>query len=611
MKANANLAFEISMKNAPAPKAVLVYFLVYGVVQNTKCCEDLTCFIDYIETLTCTYKIGHRGTNGMLYNLTTTWNTENPEDMAPCNLIQFSRNGSHAVFTCTISMKYFTSEDKFTVHIMETDGKDYKDSKECPEIAVIENFKPYPPFNLTISLSEDYNICWQTAYESNYLLQDELEYELRYKKKYDTWENHHSVPITRDEKNVLLLQSSFHANTVYVAQVRAKPRSNSDYKGVWSDWSTSLTWKTKEGKGKSFLGSKPWIYVVLSLLGLLPLVIFAFFKLKRIWKQVWALTPDPEPFFKPLYMGHNGDFKSWLGASYTMTIDFFDCGIVLPEILQVYKHIPQQSSKADFKEVDKHHKLSSCKSCLPVHSKEQSKSMNSCVTDGSAIKDKSYGHVSIDTVTVAVEGTPCCPQCPCNSREKHDQYVGDNDDSGDIVYSTKKSRNDHIESELLMADSSAQEDIMSSGSTPMASYRRLHEIESISEPMQGFLRSSLGPNLNILDLLCVQHDEWDLDSPTSYQATHDESISYDSDAEHVGYPRICLDMDTIDSGFVDSDCSSPTESEFEKNNITQTDSSDSSGSVQLQEANQCTRSYVKQWISCTSTTSSSESQMSE
>lgn len=29
----------------------------------------------------------------------------------------------------------------------------------------------------------------------------------------------------------------------------------------------------------------------------------------RLWKKVWGQVPNPQKFFHPLYVGHNGDFK--------------------------------------------------------------------------------------------------------------------------------------------------------------------------------------------------------------------------------------------------------------------------------------------------------------
>lgn len=50
--------------------------------------------------------------------------------------------------------------------------------------------KPQPPFNLTAVLSEGYNISWETIYQNSpfYFLNEELEYQLRYKRRTDTWE---------------------------------------------------------------------------------------------------------------------------------------------------------------------------------------------------------------------------------------------------------------------------------------------------------------------------------------------------------------------------------------------------------------------------------------
>lgn len=50
--------------------------------------------------------------------------------------------------------------------------------------------KPQPPFNLTAVFSEGYNISWKTIYQNSpyYFLNEELQYELRYKRRTDMWE---------------------------------------------------------------------------------------------------------------------------------------------------------------------------------------------------------------------------------------------------------------------------------------------------------------------------------------------------------------------------------------------------------------------------------------
>lgn len=57
----------------------------------------------------------------------------------------------------------------------------------CPAPSTV---KPSPPFNLTATFSDGYNISWETIYQhpDYFLLGDELEYELRYKKRSDPWE---------------------------------------------------------------------------------------------------------------------------------------------------------------------------------------------------------------------------------------------------------------------------------------------------------------------------------------------------------------------------------------------------------------------------------------
>lgn len=84
-------------------------------------------------------------------------------------------------------------------------------------------------------------------------------------------------------------------------------------------------------------------------------------------------------------------------------------------------------------------------------------------------------------------------------------------------------------------------------------------------------------------------DEWQL-QPNNEE--NGEQLSLDSfiSNEHsdYGYPQIGLDLDTIDSGFLESDCSSPVSSECEGGERTDT--------ALLGDTAGTHSNYVKQWV---------------
>lgn len=85
-------------------------------------------------------------------------------------------------------------------------------------------------------------------------------------------------------------------------------------------------------------------------------------------------------------------------------------------------------------------------------------------------------------------------------------------------------------------------------------------------------------------------DDWHIQDHEIENVEQVSLFSYSSN-EHSddGYPQMVLDLDTIDSGFLESDCSSP--SGFDGKERTETESLDGVGVFQS--------NYVKQWVTFT------------
>lgn len=281
-----------------------------------------------------------------------------------------------------------------------------------------------------------------------------------------------------------------------------------------------------------------------------------------------------------------------------MTLDFFDWGIVLPEVLEVYTMRPSNSSsREELRELRKELPCKPCVSCLTAPGQD-SQSLLSSVNSGSGTQDRSYGHLSIDTVTVADEFTSCNCQCNCNRVYRGHEHSSEEESSAGENGYPKVNIDDEdrrISSDLHLAVLSTQDKILASGSVST------DHLRSISVPahrqVEGALEGRVG---SILEALCLQHDQWDLENPGSLPSPDGESVSYSEGScdffPHVArpgdsYPLICVDLDTIDSGFVDSDCGSPVDCEFEQNGQT------NCASIPLEQED-LPRSYVKQWVSC-------------
>ncbi|KAM6407661.1 interleukin-21 receptor [Rhynochetos jubatus] len=571
------------------------FFLLF---HYTTCCENLTCFVDYVQTLSCVLR---NDWGAGSYNLTATWvPEEDPENtVAACRLLQLSRNTSHTQYVCTVDMTVLLADTKVQVDVMEAAERQHVISKG---FYMAENIKPQPPFNLTAVVAEGYNISWETNYHSSpsHFLNEELEYQLRYRRRTDTWETQKNKAVHEDKRTLVILPWELQANTEYEFQVRARPREDTGYHGFWSEWSPPLTLKTSPAAAMQTVGVG-WLLLLGVVVAITASIATFLGRQQSLWKKM-ACIPDPASFFKPLYLVHNGDFKKWVGASHAkVTLDFFEWGIVLPEALEVYTmHGSNSTSQEDLCELRKELPCKPCVSCLTAPGQD-SQSLLSSVNSSSGTRDRSYGHLSIHTVTVANEFTPCNCQCNCNRVYGEHEHPSEEDGAGETGY-PKVNVDDEdgkTSSDLPLADLSTQDKILASGSV---STDRLSTSVPAHQQVEGALEGGMG---SILEALCLQlNDQWDLENPASLPSPDGESVSYSEGScdffPHIArpgdsYPMICVDLDTIDSGFVDSDCGSPVDSGFEQN------SQNNCGSIPLErEGEDFPRSYVKQWVSCRS-----------
>ncbi|NXG41171.1 IL21R protein, partial [Psilopogon haemacephalus] len=553
------------------------------------CCENLTCFVDYVQTLSC---ILRSDLSASSYNLTATWlSEEDPENaVAACSLLQLSRNTSHTQYVCTVDMTQLLADVK--VHV-EMDDRQHVISRD---FYMADNIKPWPPFNLTAVFSEGYNISWETIYQNSpyYFLNEELEYQLRYKRRMDTWETQKTKAVHDDRRTLLIQPWELQANAEYELQVRAKPRRDSGYGGVWSEWSLPLALTARPAAVAQTAGLG-WLLLFGGVVAITASVTTVLAKQQSLWKKV-ACIPDPASFFRPLYVAHNGDFKKWIGAS---RMNFIEWGIVLPEVLDVYTMCPSSSTvQEELPELRKDLLCKPCVSCLTAPSQD-SQSLLPGVKSSSETEDQSYGHLSIDTVTVADGFTPCNCHCSCSHVYRGQEHTSEDDSAGEAGY-PKVNIDDEdtkIAIGLHLADLSARDRVLASGSVSTDHLRGTSVLahHQLERPLEGGIGS-------ILEDLCLQPDQWDLENPGSLPSPDGESVSYSEGScdffAHTArpgdsYPMICVDLDTIDSGFVDSDCGSPAECEFEQN------SKASCASSPLEPVGEdFPRSYVKQWVSC-------------
>ncbi|XP_063170681.1 interleukin-21 receptor [Candoia aspera] len=520
------------------------------LLQNTSACQDLTCFADYIQTLECTWGGGVGLTRRALYNLTANWDCG---EGGSCSFGLTTSNATHAHYTCFLEQKLCFGNNVFEVSIRRRVPPADEPSRllpGCRKSFVFQNhIKPHPPIHLAAAASlAGYNISWETRYlEPKYnFLDGSLQYELRYKKKGHPWQGQSQKSLLQDLRSVWLLPQEFEENMEYEFQVRAKPGQRSSYQGMWSDWSTQAALKTLSHAPEP--GGVQWLEVLLLVLSLIAALVAFLGWHQRLWKKLDCFTPSPAPFFQPLYLSHNGDFKKWAGTPCSgATLDAFEWGVVVPEIFGIGpKHLLLSCAKGDWTDGQSLQPLTSVP-FLP-------ECLQDSATDHGATWEQGYGRLSIGTVTVAEEFAACCPQCssasPCCALEELWEEVETRERDayrGLQLGSCSSSSCGLVSRCLLQGNKAPLRDSFPPGPASWA-----------SDPSSG--SPSGGPE-EFLGLLPVTS----LLSPRLL-APAEEGVfrrapplpDWDGESDPIG----SLDLDTIDSGFADCDCRSSGDGEL-------------------------------------------------
>ncbi|NXS56144.1 IL7RA protein, partial [Brachypteracias leptosomus] len=162
----------------------------------------------------------------------------------------------------------------------------------CRSLIVTDIVKPEAPFNINITYQKEANeylIHYSTPHLWKKYLSDKLIHQIAYWKEEGIWKTIESPYL-----QVKLLGKNLEKDATYEVKVRSKP--NGDYfKGLWSEWSASKTFKTTREQNSTESYSSMAV-VILSILGfilsIVMIVLFAIFWENRIKPAVWPNLPD-------------------------------------------------------------------------------------------------------------------------------------------------------------------------------------------------------------------------------------------------------------------------------------------------------------------------------
>ncbi|XP_070617059.1 interleukin-21 receptor isoform X2 [Erythrolamprus reginae] len=409
-------------------------------------------------------------------------------------------------------------------------------------LLLLQHAKPHPPTHLAAATSSaGYTLSWESKYlDPEYpMLSGHLKYELRYKKKGHPWQGQSQKSIPQDLRSIQLLPQELESDAEYEFQVRSGPAMS--YQGTWSDWSPPTSLKTTHKASEH--GAVQWLELFLLVLSS-AVALMAFLGWhQRLWKKLDCFTPSPAPFFQPLYLRHNGDFKKWVGAPRSgTTLDAFEWGIVVPEVFGIgHKHLLLGRAEGDWSDGQNKQPPMSAP-LLPGHLQAFAKGCSATTWE------QGYGRLSIGTVTVAEDFATHCPQCssahPCWAPEEEElqeetatseeeAYRGlQLDGSGSLGLGSGR---------LLVGNEVPLQDSFPPGP---ASWTSHPSFGSPTGGPGGFF--GLVPDPSLLGLSAPAPAEGLL-----YRGPPSPDWEGESD------PVSGLDLDTIDSGFAECECRSP------------------------------------------------------
>ncbi|XP_067875634.1 cytokine receptor common subunit beta [Heterodontus francisci] len=164
-----------------------------------------------------------------------------------CNLRRSPENTSSTDINWQCTIKETSYAISFNYNYVFKPKRPVKLSKS---FRLLENIKPQPPFNLSVTVTAkgDYLLVWQTIYErdSSNMLFGKLLYEINYKRTWESWENSVTENVSEDNREFQISKSLLATSDTYIARVRAKPRDHRSSRGLWSEWSTEIQWDITE-----------------------------------------------------------------------------------------------------------------------------------------------------------------------------------------------------------------------------------------------------------------------------------------------------------------------------------------------------------------------------
>ncbi|KFM02123.1 Cytokine receptor common subunit beta, partial [Aptenodytes forsteri] len=208
--------------------------------------KTLSCYNDYNSQTTCTW-MEHSEAHalvGMILYQRDNIITENKELLCKHQ----TENDLHEAPDSYVHWVCRNTENNFGIGVYDTYS--FKPNKMLQaelNVDLFQNVQTLPPQNLSVSLmtSGDFLLTWKAA-DGSQGLGNALEYEVTYKREWESWEKAASLLLSNTTR-CHLSHKDLVPGSSYVARVRARPGQASGFSGPYSEWSTEVSWETPEG----------------------------------------------------------------------------------------------------------------------------------------------------------------------------------------------------------------------------------------------------------------------------------------------------------------------------------------------------------------------------
>ncbi|XP_078093552.1 cytokine receptor common subunit beta [Mustelus asterias] len=301
--------------------------------------RNLQCTYDGIQEIECTWEVTKESSKYFKFHLH--YRETNHSETKECEKAQILRNYSHLIIhVCHIRVDTEKGLNDYQMFLIP--------AEPMQTFEPYKHIKPKAPFNLTTERlpDENYQLKWEIVKALH-----NSEYEIRYKKLEDSWENAKEKKIPHDTKFWLISKHILDSSSRYTFRVRTKVKFQNEpfsYRGPWSEWSEVAQLETKPDK-------KPFIIASVVILMCLIVAVRPCFCLIRRKKRSWLNSiPDPAKSKLFLKQSQKGQLGSWAPVEIGTLEEGSICQVVTNEWLNSSPQlIPKEEANVTQKEKER------------------------------------------------------------------------------------------------------------------------------------------------------------------------------------------------------------------------------------------------------------------